>query len=189
MTPETIITFHITAGVLFVGICVFFFSLLAIIWKGKKEMSDTIKEALVPIRETADGLKHDIDILKYNIKVICDHLIKSGGSFNPSELKATSPYQLTDEGMERIREMEFDTVFDEQKQSFFACIDTEKPTTKYDVEVAAIKSIYVLGDKPYMKFLKIFLYNTPTRTIENIAPTLGVYVRDKYLEKHPEITE
>jgi hypothetical protein len=40
-----------------------------------------------------------------------------------------------------------------------------------------------------MKFLKVYFYNNPTRNLENTAPTLGVYLRDRYLADHPEIKE
>jgi hypothetical protein len=40
-----------------------------------------------------------------------------------------------------------------------------------------------------MEFLKIFFYENPARNMENTAPTLGVYIRNKYLAKHPEITQ
>jgi len=83
----------------------------------------------------------------------------------------------------------FDNIFKEHKLDFFNYIDEEKPKLKYDVEFSAIKSISFLSDKPYMEFLKVFFYNNPNKNIENTAPTLGVYIRDKYLEEHPEITQ
>ena len=42
------------------------------------------------------------------------------------------------------------------------------------------------GDR---NFLKVFFYNNPTRNLQNMAPTLGVYIRDRYLAEHPEISE
>ena len=56
-------------------------------------------------------------------------------------------------------------------------------------ETAAIKSIYTLSDKEFMSLLKEYFYNNPNRSLANTAPTLGVYVRDKYLEEHPEIIQ
>ena len=38
-------------------------------------------------------------------------------------------------------------------------------------------------------FLKVFSITTPARNLQDTAPTLGVYVRDKYLSEHPEITQ
>jgi hypothetical protein len=72
---------------------------------------------------------------------------------------------------------------------FYNIISGEDVKVKYDVEMASIKSIYALYEKPYMQFLKVYFYNKPERSLENTAPTLGVYVRDSYLLEHPEITQ
>jgi hypothetical protein len=37
--------------------------------------------------------------------------------------------------------------------------------------------------------IKVYLYNTPKRRMSDVAPTLGIYVRDQYLSAHPEIVE
>lgn len=139
--------------------------------------------------EVLDSLQLSIDKIKHNVTVISSYLIRYHKQFNPSELKAFSPYQLTDIGQKFIIDMGFDKVFQENKQSFFDCIDSDKPKLKYDVETSAIKCIYALFEKPYMNFLKVFFYNHKDRTMEDTAPTLGVYLRDKYLEIHPEIVE
>ena len=173
MNPETIIAINITATSLLVGLSAFFSSLLAIIWKGKSEIRSTIKEELASFIE-------DSKMFKHNIKAISDHLTNgTRKKFDPSELKAHSPYQLTQKGLKLVKEdMEFNKTFKSHKKDFFNIIDKESASTKYDVEIAAIKSIIVLSDMPYMKFLKIFLYNHPKRDIQNVAPTLGIYVRD-----------
>jgi hypothetical protein len=130
-----------------------------------------------------------VDKIKQNIKVMGDYLTRHHAKFNPAELKAFSPVQLTEIGIKLIKEIGFDHIFNVNKTDFFSFIDSEQPKLKYDVEVASTKSIYVLADKPYMQFLKVFFYNNPDRNLENMASTLGVYIRDKYLGEHPEITK
>ncbi len=137
-----------------------------------------------------DELKKTSETIKHNVKVVSDFLTKKSNLyFDPSELKNYSPLTLTPQGNEFIAKLGFNNVFREHKLDFFNFIDEEKPKLKYDVELAAIKSINLLSDKPYMEFLKVFFYNAPNRNMDNTAPTLGVYVRDKYLEEHPEITQ
>lgn len=136
-----------------------------------------------------DDLQKDIAIIKHNLSVVANFLTKSFDTFNVSELKNYSPVQLTNNGHKFIEEIGFEKVFAENKDRFFEYIDTEKPKLKYDVESAAIKSIYFLANEPYMTFLKVYLYNNPTRKITDTAPTLGIYIRDKYLAAHPEIKE
>ena len=135
-----------------------------------------------------DDMGENITTLKHNVTVIANFLTKNS-EFDPRELKPFSPLQLTDIGRELITSLGFDKVFAEHKQEFFSFIDEEKPKLKYDVEVSAIKSIIFLYDKDFMQFLKIYLYNNPNRSIDNVAPTLGVYIRDAYLAEHPEIVE
>jgi hypothetical protein len=136
-----------------------------------------------------DDLKITTDRIKANVKVVSDFLTRDNKNFNPTELQAYSPLRLTPEGEDFIKKTGFDKIFSENKADFFRCIEGEKPKLKYDVEIAAIKSISMLYDKEYMNFLKVLFYNTPSRSMENTAPTLGVYLRDKYLAVHPEITE
>lgn len=134
-------------------------------------------------------LETTIEKMKVNIKVIGDFLTKHHIKFDPKELRAYSPLQLTEDGKKFITDIGFDNVFEKNKDDFFHFIDGENPKLKYDVELAAVKSIQVNAQKEYMSFLKVFFYNNPTRALENTAPTLGVYIRDKYLEEHPEITQ
>lgn len=136
-----------------------------------------------------DDLKIVTDKVKGNLKVVSDFLIRDNKNFNSSELQALSPFTLTAEGENFIKKIGFQNVFGDNEEEFFRCIESEKPKLKYDVEAAAIKSISMLYDKEYMNFLKVFFYNNPKRSMENTAPTLGVYVRDKYLSEHPEITQ
>lgn len=139
--------------------------------------------------QTLKALSNTTEKIKLNVKVIGDHLTKSDAQFDPKELQSYSPLHLTKEGKKLITHIGFDKVFEEHHEDFCGYIDGEEPKLKYDVELAAIKSISALSDKEYMQFLKIYFYNNPTRNMQNVAPTLGVYIRDKYLEKHPEITE
>lgn len=136
-----------------------------------------------------DDLKNTSEKIKANVKVIGDFLTRNNKNFNASELQAYSPFQLTEAGEKFIKDIGFDNVFNQNKTEFFRCIDSEKPKLKYDVELAAIRCISFLYDKEFMNFLKVYFYNHPDRNLENTAPTLGVYVRDKYLAEHPEITQ
>src|SRR3989344_5963259 len=135
-----------------------------------------------------DTLTLTTEKIKTNLSAVANHMIKNY-EFNPSELATYSPVQLTDVGKEFIKILGFDNVFENNKPDFFSFIDGENPKLKYDVELAAIKSISALYEKEYMNFLKVFFYNKPARTIENTAPTLGIYIRDRYLAEHPEITQ
>jgi len=136
-----------------------------------------------------DDLQSTVNKIKSNIKVVSDYLVKNNSTFSPTELQAYSPIKLTQVGNDFIKKIGFDNIFEKHKNDFFRCIDDENPKLKYDVEAAAIKSVSSLYDKDYMELLKVYFYNNPNRNISNTAPTLGIYIRDKYLENHPEITQ
>ncbi|MFH1089772.1 MAG: hypothetical protein V1716_05115 [Candidatus Uhrbacteria bacterium] len=136
-----------------------------------------------------DDLNLTVEKIKNNVKVVGDFLTRNSTNFNVAELQTYSPLTLTPGGEEFIKTIGFNNVFNTNKTEFFGFIDSEKPKLKYDVEFAAIRCISSLYDQDIMNFLKVFFYNNPSRNLENTAPTLGVYVRDKYLAEHPEITE
>lgn len=136
-----------------------------------------------------NDMRETINKVKNNIKIVADFLTKNFSAFNSSELHTYSPLGLTEEGKAFIEDIGFSNVFTAHREDFIGFIDSEEPEVKYDVENAAIKSIHLLYEKPFMKFLKVYFYNNPARNIANTAPTLGVYIRDVYLNEHPEITQ
>lgn len=136
-----------------------------------------------------DDLSSCTNKIKVNLNVISTYLTRFHTKFNASELQTFSPFQLTPDGAKFVKEIGFDNVFETNKNDFFDFLKSENVKLKYDVESSSIKSIFALYEKPFMEFLKVYFYNHPDRNLENTAPTLGVYVRDKYLEIHPEITQ
>ena len=127
-----------------------------------------------------DNLNTCIEKVKNNLFVISNYLIKNHYKFNHSELQTLSPFQLTAEEKNVIKNIGFDNVFKDHQHDFFDYISGENVKMKYDVETASIKSIAALYEQPYMQFLKVYFYNNPNRNLDNTAPTLGVYIRNKY---------
>ena len=134
-----------------------------------------------------DELKKTVDVIKHNLKVVTDFLIKKFPDFNHEDLRNYSPVQLSEHGKGFITSIGFDAVFVENKKDFFGVIDDDLPKMKYDVQTSAIKSIYSLSDNAYMDRVKTYLYEHPDRKMDRVASTLGIYVRDAYLAEHPEI--
>ncbi len=134
-----------------------------------------------------DELKDTVDVIKHNLKVVTDFLIKKFPDFNHEDLRNYSPVQLSEHGKDFIMSIGFDMIFMENKKDFFEVIDDDSPKMKYDVQTSAIKSIYALSDKAYMDRVKTYLYDHPDRKMDRVASTLGIYIRDYYLAEHPEI--
>lgn len=139
--------------------------------------------------QSLDDLKRTMAKVKHNLKVIADSLVKSNISFDPRDLRNYSPVTLTEEGLKRIQDVGFDSIVEQHQHEFFSFIKSEEAKTKYDLEIAAIKSISGLFNKDYFNSIKSYLYNNPQVDEKALKTTLGIYVRDRYLAAHPEITE
>ena len=105
--------------------------------------------------QVLDQLQTTTETIKFNLKAISDFLIQNFG-FDPKELRDYSPLGLTEVGNQLIQKIGFDKVFQANKEFFFNAIQGESPKFKYDVGIAAIRSVYFLAQKPYMDFLKIY---------------------------------
>ena len=78
---ETIFTFTIGVGTLFIGIAVFFFSLLAVIWKGKSEIAAAIKDEISPFRNIANAITEIQTIIRSKFKGV--NMRQRGALFTP----------------------------------------------------------------------------------------------------------
>jgi hypothetical protein len=131
-----------------------------------------------------DDLKDSSLKIKHNVKVICDALIKSESvDFDHENLQAYSPLRLTEKGEELVKKIGFEDIFKEHQTDFFDFIKSESPKGDYDIELASIKSIFYLFDKPYFAPVKEYLFTNPKSDQKKLFTVLGVYVRDKYLKK------
>lgn len=142
------------------------------------------------ISDTINQLKDLMSKIKNDIKFIANYLSeKSEKNFDRTQLESCSPLRLTDAGRQFLNEIGFTKLFEDNKNDFYHIIDLSNPTTKYDVEINARKSFIILSDKEYFKSIKTYLFNNPQKRLDSISITAGVYIRDKYLELHPEITQ
>lgn len=132
--------------------------------------------------QVLDDLKQTMEKMKINLKVACDSLIQLN-LIDGNKLQTYSPIKITDIGEEYLKKIGFDKIFAEYSQDFFDSIKSERPQTDYDIENAAIRSIYALFDKPYFNPIKDYLYNNPKEDRKEMMSVAGIYVRDKYLEK------
>ena len=136
------------------------------------------------------GFNTTLETIKHNVRAIANCLFKAKDiDFDPSLLRDYSPLNITEQGKQYLTNTGFVKVFKENKKDFFKLIDLEKPKMKYDVEFNAVKTIFSLIEKDYFKPVKIFFYNNPRKDFRAFAKMAGVYVRDDYLEEHPEITQ
>ncbi len=152
----------------------------ALIYIGRK------LQVLDDVKKTLNGeFKDTIGKMKLNIKVIADALIQSG-LVDGGKLQAYSPIQVTQIGKDYLEKIGFIKTFNEHSEDFFRYIESEQPKTDYDIENAAIRSIYLLFDKDYFNPIKDYLYNNPKEDKKELTNVAGIYVRDMYLSRKGE---
>jgi len=176
MNQETIITFNIGAGKLIIGILVFIFGLLAIIWKSKGEISSAIKEALSPFREMGNAIVEIQTILRQKFEsVAINHTLVEKGS---------SPLNPTEYGVSLIRDSGLEDVLNQNREILRTKLSASLPKdyTEYDVQERARQLLLALKDDPIMNQVKIWVYNNPT-DIDTILRVGGLWLRDDFLGK------
>ncbi|MBI3421015.1 MAG: hypothetical protein HY006_03040 [Candidatus Sungbacteria bacterium] len=140
--------------------------------------------------QSLEQIERTMKTMKDNIKIISNALVASATvEWDGTLLKDYSPLTLTPEGMAYLQAAGFPQIFASHEADFLDFLEDSLPTTKYDVEALATQSILLNADKEYMQPLKIYLYNHPKDSMPALAKVAGIFVRDHYLEKHPEISE
>ncbi len=101
MTPETTLVFNIGVGAAVITIITVFLGLLGIIWKGKKEIGEAIKEGIKPFASIANSITEIQTTLKDKLGVSFVHtMVEKGDSpLNPTEYGASL---IKDSGLERV---------------------------------------------------------------------------------------
>ncbi len=163
-----------------------------LLWQIFKFVSETNRKNTESsnLSATIKSLESLMIKIKNDIKFMSNYLAeKSEKNFDRTQLESCSPLKLTSTGEKFLSDIEFMGIFKDNQDDFFQIIDSEHPTTKYDVEISARKAFIILSEKDYFKPIKIYLYNNPEKRLDSISITAGVYVRDQYLEKHSEITK
>ncbi|MFH0739918.1 MAG: hypothetical protein V1819_02405 [bacterium] len=178
----TIITFNVGACTLLVGIFVFFFALLGIIWKGKKEIADTVKSELNPFRNIANAITEIQTIMRnkfIGINIVHTMVEKGESPLNPTLYGANL---IKDSGLEKI--------LNDNKELLFTKITASLPTkyTDYDVQEKARELLISLKKDPLMFPVKNWVYNNPM-DIDIILRVGGLWLRDDFLNKPRKTSE
>ena len=159
MGTETIITFNVGILPLLIAIVTFFVALLGIVWKGKTEISDTVKKEIEPLRKTITSVVNAVNELHSVLRV----KIK-GLEFKATLLeKPGSPLSPTNYGASLIKESGLETVLDDNKELFKRKLKELLPEgyTEYDVQERARDVLAKFADDVIMRPVKNWVYNNP----------------------------
>jgi hypothetical protein len=117
--------------------------------------------------------------------------IESGGDVkNVTLYKKGSPLEITPEGIMEIEKMGFRDSIDKNLDALFKMVDESGPKSALDVESFCVGLIrYLINSKESDLFKQVedFIYNNPDYNNFEYYKTAGLYLRDRYFEKHPEL--
>ena len=144
-----------------------------------------------PIKDSIESIKTNLTAVKINLTAVTTFLSTlHPTSFPSSILTKMSPYQIQSEGKRIIEESGLITILDQSENlsKIFSFIDAQNPKTRLDVERLSFISFNANQTDNIFNPVKTYLYNHPDA--REFYPYLaGVYIRDKYLSKHPEIIQ
>lgn len=108
-------------------------------------------------------------------------------------IKSQSPIDLTILGRNLLNESGAKKFIDENWQEFEQLINQGDNKTAYDVQDSVSRIIGKRENDPEMDQLKNFAYHNPqfhgnTLIFSDIQKVMVIYLRNLYLERHPEIT-
>ena len=118
-------------------------------------------------------------------------------SMIPVFMNKKSPYYLNPTGLALLEDCGGKKCIEENIDYFISKLESTTPETPYDVEERAMKVIMSSKGLPIFNPIKNYLYFKPDIvelggnkveiSIFAVASVMGIYLRDIYLEKHPEI--
>jgi hypothetical protein len=134
--------------------------------------------------------KHSKLLEKFNTLIAA--LAEKNSLNNPDLFSTNSPINLTPQGIKFIEEVGWKLSIDntDNRKKLFETLDKFKLQTKYDVEKYSIVVLTELAgmreDNAYTP-VKRYLYENATQDDFKVMTACAIYLRDKYLESHPEI--
>jgi hypothetical protein len=136
--------------------------------------------------------KHSKLLEKFNTLIAA--LAEKNSLNNPELFSTNSPLNLTQGGIEFIEKIGWKVSLDNEdnKKSLFETLDKFKLQTKYDVEKYSIVALTELAgmreDNPYTP-VKKYLYENAKQDDFKVITACAIYLRDRYLDQHPEIRD
>ena len=156
--------------------------------------------AIEEIRNDVKTLRKDIDSVKMDVKSIKDYLVTKDQKAIKVLAMKNSPMVLNENGKQIFDIIVGDKFLADNKVLLFERIDSKKPRTPLDVEIASKEVLIDLLSSPIFDGIKNIVYNYPSIqikqegkevdyaiSISDVCFVLSIPLRDMYLESHPEI--
>ncbi len=162
----------------------------------KHSIESEVKPDLDAIIKSVTGIEKSITALVVYLKT-------KDNSIDSNLFVARSPIQLTDIGLDILDKMNGKDYIDKNKDKLIIALGGLKPKTALDVENNADMLLLTLSSEDEFTKIKNYIYNNPvykTKSDDQLGDIevnldlklaisiMSVYLRNKYLEFHPELS-
>ena len=193
-------------------IATYYLSMKAVEKKVDNLPCDSHTEQLREIGASNHSIASSIDTLNDTISSTNDMVIEMSKWISKKDTKMVdvlirknSPYVITGVGYKLLKDSGGEKVVDDNLEFFFNEVDKMNPKTPYEVEDQSINSMIKNIGNVIFNPIKQFVYYSPEEikivdpdtqkdvtigiSTPSILNIMGIYLRDKYMEKHPEIEQ
>lgn len=166
-----------------VAIAITLFKILINLGKFNQQFSD--------LKQNTDKIETTVTNNTYTLKAITTHLYSSGNA-EMGLFENRSPIRLTDKGTEVLELSGGKDYIDSNLELLILEMENEKLTTALDVQNYSSTLLYQkIEDTDFVK-IKSFIYNNPKFkeadiTMSSVINVIAIYLRDKYLDKYPDL--
>jgi hypothetical protein len=161
----------------------------------------TINQSVSVLSKSVSILTQSLYTLTSSFNGFVIHLQTKGITFDAQLFITQSPIRLTMMALELLKKIEGDKYIDENLKELMQAMDKHLVKTALDAQ--SIAPLVISGCSRHDNFndIKNFIFNNPIYRTTNsegvsielylnisvVAQIMGVYLRDKYLELHPEL--
>jgi len=173
MNPDTTMTFIVNAYAFIIFIFVLVGGLMAVVWRGKKEIFDSIENALKPFKQSIESSIVDLG------ERISTH-DKDIGRLEGKYGKPGSPMNPSPEGERLLEESGFKKMYPVNKNRIFDIMDKKGTRTLYDAEENARLALEELKSDTIIDPIKDYAVNHPKEPLDLIFTVASWVIRDDY---------
>lgn len=140
------------------------------------------------------NLKNKLDLLLDKFNSLIAVLSENNAIKNPELFSTNSPISLTEKGIELVKTLGWDKILENEKEKIilFDTLRRLNLKNKLDVErycIVILTEFYGSREENPFTKIKEYLYNDAKIDRQSAISACAIYLRDKYLESHLEITE
>ena len=166
---------------------VFSFSLIAVIWKAKSEIGDTINQELSPFKRIGNNITNAV----IEVQTILRNKFKGLNVVHDLIERGSSPLNPTEYGAQLIKNSGLEKILEDNKEFLCTKLRASLPRdyTEYDVQEKARELLLLLKDDPILNTVKKWIYTNPVIDMEIILKVSGLWLRDDFLDHPRKIAE